>query len=236
MTFEELELYFMSPTGGDNDIWVARRTVTSDPWGSATLVTELSSSGSDESPDVSVDGLTMFFSSDRGGDGLRLYVSQRRTRDTPWEQPVRIDSLGSSALDEAPTVDRLQTYMVFTSQRGTETERHLYAATRPDASTAWQFAGELTALNSTYRDTDPALFMDGRGLVFASRRTSQGLPADLFQTTRSDVSSPFTLPILPITELNADLSEQDPWISQDGRHILFASNRDGRMRIYECRR
>jgi Tol biopolymer transport system component len=239
MTFDELELYFMSPTGGLDDIWVVRRSAIGDPWGPSTLVMGLSSPQNDQSPDVSVDGLTMFFASDRGGDGLRIYVSQRRARDTPWEQPVRVDSLGASALDESPTVDRAQLYMVFTSQRGTATERHLYAASRPDASAAWQSATELTALNSATRDTDPALFAEGRALVFASRRSSpQGIPAaDLFQATRSDVDSPFASPILPLSELNAPLtSEQDPWLSQDGRHLLFASNRNGPMRIYECRR
>ena len=39
-----------------------------------------------------------------------------------------------------------------------------------------------------------------------------------------------------MTDLNTELAEQDPWLSQDGRHILFASNRNGPMRIYECRR
>ena len=118
MTSEELDLYFSSPTGGHNDIWVARRTLTSDPWGSGTLVTELSSPQNDEDPEVSVDGLNMFFSSDRGGDGMHLYVARRRTRDTPWEQPVRVDGLGSSTLDLAPAVDRAQLYLVFASQRG----------------------------------------------------------------------------------------------------------------------
>jgi hypothetical protein len=238
LTFEELELYFTSPTGGLNDIWVARRTLPTDPWGAGTLVTELSSPQNDEDPEVSVDGLTMYLCSDRGGDGRHLYVSQRRTRDTPWEQPVRVDGLGSSTLDQAPAVDRAQVYLVFASQRGTATVAHLFAATRPDAgaSTAWQTAGELTALSSTTLDTDPALFAEGRGLVFASRRTPPGMTTDLFQTARSDVSSPFASRVDPISELNTAASEEDPWISQDGRHILFVSDRDGRSRIYEARR
>ena len=234
MNHEELDLYFTSPTGGVNDIWVARRTLTSDPWGAGMLVTELSSPQNDEDPEVSVDGLNMFFSSDRGGDGMRLYVSRRRTLDTPWEQPVPVGGLGSSALDQAPAVDRAQLTLVFASQRGAASDLHLYAATRPDASAAWQSAGELTALSSTSRDTDPALFAEGRGLVFASRRTAPGVTTDLFQTSRSDVSSPFALRVDPISELNTGYSEEDPWVSQDGRHILFVSDRDGRSRIYEA--
>ena len=109
-------------------------------------------------------------------------------------------------------------------------------ATRPDASAAWQSAAELTALSSTSRDTDPALFAEGRALVFASRRTAPGTTTDLFQTARPDVSAPFASRVDPISELNTAASEEDPWLSQDGRHILFVSDRDGRSRIYEARR
>ena len=234
MTSEELELYFTSPTGGQNDIWLARRTLTTDPWGAGALVSELSSPQNDEDPEVSVDGLNLFFSSDRGGDGVHLYVSQRRTRDTPWEQPVRVDGLGSATLDVAPAVDRTQLYLAFASQRGAASDLHLFAATRPDASAAWQLAGELTALNSTSRDTDPALFAQGRSLIFASLRAAPGGKTDLFQTSRSDVSSPFASSVDSISALTTSASEEDPWVSQDGRHILFVSDRDGRSRIYEA--
>src|SRR5262245_46577246 len=234
MNHEELDLYFTSATAGQNDIWLAHRTLTSDPWGSGALMTELSSPQNDEDPEVSADGLNLFFSSDRGGDGMRLYVSRRRTLDTPWEQPVRVDGLGSSTLDVAPALDLAQRTLVFASQRGVASDLHLFAATRPDASAAWQPAAELTALSSTSRDTDPALFAEGRGLVFASRRTAPGATTDLFQTARPDVSAPFASRVDPISALNTSATEEDPWISQDGRHILFVSDRDGRSRIYEA--
>jgi hypothetical protein len=236
LTFEETEIYFTSPTGGQNDIWVSSRTVASDPWGPSTLVTELSSPQNDEDPEVSVDGLTMYFTSDRGGDGRRLYVSQRRTRDTPWQPPARVDTLGSSTLDEAPSLDRAQLYLAFASQRETASVPHLFAAMRPDASAAWQSAAEITALSSAWQDSDPALYSDGRALLFASRRLTQGGTTDLFQATRSDSSSPFASSLAPVTELNTSYSEEDPWVSQDGRHILFVSDRSGHMRIYEARR
>jgi Tol biopolymer transport system component len=125
---------------------------------------------------------------------------------------------------------------VFASQRGAASDLHLYAATRPDASAAWQSAAELTALSSSTRDTDPALFLEGRSLVFASRRTAPGTTSDLFQTARPDVNAAFASRVDPLSDLNTGASEEDPWLSQDGRHILFVSDRDGRRRIYEARR
>ena len=236
MTDEVRELYFASASGGQTDIWVARRALDGDPWGSGALVSELSSPQNDEDPEVSADGLNLFFSSDRGGDGKHVYVARRRTRDTPWEQPIRVDGLGSATLDVAPAVNRAQLYPVFASQRGAAPDLHLYAATRPDASAAWQLAGELTAVNSATRDTDPALFAEGRSLIFASRRAAPGGKTDLFQTARPDVSAPFASHVEPLGDLNTAASEEDPWVSQDGRRILFVSDRDGRSRIYEARR
>jgi Tol biopolymer transport system component len=234
LTFEETEIYFTSATGGQNDVWVSRRAAAGDPWGPSTLVTELSSPQNDEDPEVSVDGLIMYLTSDRGGDGRRLYVSRRRTRDTPWEPPARIGTLGASALDQAPTVDRGQLYLVLASQRGGATVSHLFGATRPDASAAWPGAAEITALTSSWQDTDPALFSDGRALLFASRRLTQGGTADLFEALRADVGSPFASSLAPLGELNTAAAEEDPWVSQNGKHILFVSDRSGRRRIYEA--
>jgi Tol biopolymer transport system component len=235
MTFEGLELYFASPTSGQYDIWVSTRTVATNPWGPSTLVAELSSPENDRDPEVSVDGLTMFLASDRGGGGMRIYVSQRRTRDTPWGTPTIVSTLGSSVLDQAPALDRSQLTLAFASQRGTATVSHLWSAKRPDASAAWQSATELSALNSAWEDTDPALFSDGSGVVFASRRLTQGGTADLFQAARPDENSPFQT-LAPISELNTSYNEDGPWMSQDGTVILFASDRNGPSRIYEASR
>jgi hypothetical protein len=234
LTFEQLELYFSSPTGGQNDIWVSRRTVASDPWGPSTLVAELSSPQNDQGPEVSVDGLMMYFASDRVG-ALRIYMSQRRTRDTPWGMPALVSTLGASTLDKAPALDRSQLNLAFASQRGTASAAHIFTATRPDASAAWLSATEITALSSAWEDTDPALFASGSGLVFASRRLTQGGTADLFQAARPDENAPFQS-LAPISELNTSFTEESPWMSQDGKHILFTSDRSGHRRIYEAAR
>jgi hypothetical protein len=235
MTFEQLELYFASPTSGQNDIWVSTRTVATDPWGPSTLVAELSSPENDQGPEVSVDGLTMYLASDRDGSGLRLYVSQRRTRDTPWGTPTAVSGLGSSMFDEAPGLDRSQLNLAFASQRDTATDAHLFTATRPDTSASWQNVSALSALNSVWQDTDPALFSEGSGLVFASRRLTLGGTADLFQAARPDESSPFAS-LDAVSELNTSYNEEGPWMSQDGTLILFASDRSGLMRIYQASR
>jgi Tol biopolymer transport system component len=168
---------------------------------------------------------------------VRLYVSRRAARDQPWMPPQPESDLGPSLQDRAPSLDAARLQMVFGSQRGTATVPHLYSATRADEGAAWQNIVELTAINSAWQDLDPALYAAGRALIFASRRTGQGRTADLYRTARADERSPFDVTPVAIDELNTgDSSEGDPWLSEDGRHILFASDRSGRNRIYEARR
>jgi len=46
------------------------------------------------------------------------------------------------------------------------------------------------------------------------------------------VTNAFSVP-QPATELNSN-DENDPWLSDDGRHILFDSDRSGQIKIYEA--
>lgn len=232
LTTDGLELYFTSATGGITDIW--RSQWGAGGWGIAAVVSELSSPRHDEDPDVSADGLTMYFSSDRAGDGMRLYVTRRSAPGATWGAPQQLDGLGTAVLDRAPSVDEGQVQMVFASERGTSTIVHLYTTSRSNADAGWQTPQALTTITSAWQDIDPALFGGARYLIFASRRAQQGKTADLFQAVRPDPSSPFDSTVEPLTELNTSSSEGDPWLSEDGRHILFASDRSGANRIYEA--
>jgi len=66
--FSEWEVFRPGGEGG-SDIWVATRQTTSDVWGDpCNLEPPINSSSHDDSPSISVDGLTLYFSSrDRSG-------------------------------------------------------------------------------------------------------------------------------------------------------------------------
>jgi Tol biopolymer transport system component len=230
---DETEIFFSSPTAGSNDIWTSRRASPTAPWTTSVLVSELSSATNDESPELSGDGLSIYLASDRAGAGMRLYFSQRADRFQPWAPPQAVTGLGPSSGDTAPASDAARLTLVFASQRATETDLHLYLAARGDPTAAWGVAVKLSAIDSAWQDRDPALFAGGRGLVFASRRTGAGRTADLFQTTRADPGDAFMVAPVPLIELNTELAEGDPWLSPDGRHIVFMSDRDGPSRLYE---
>jgi len=72
---------------GAGDLWVSRREAPDADWGTPiNLGPEINSASYDDTPSISVDGLSLFFTSARpGGYGeCDLYVTTRPSRDDPW--------------------------------------------------------------------------------------------------------------------------------------------------------
>ena len=87
-----LSLFFCSdrPGYGDRDIYLSTRATINDDWGVPENLGPIVNSPSwDSGPDISSDGLTLFFDSERpGGYGLYdIWVTRRATTDAPWSVP-----------------------------------------------------------------------------------------------------------------------------------------------------
>ena len=232
---DELELYYTTSTntGGTYDIWMCPRASSTAAWGTCNKVVELSSDTAlDETPEVSADGLTIYLASDRPGSvaGEHLWVSHRATRADPWDPPVQVTEIVVGDKDLSPSLQQAQLLMVFASQFALG-DWNLYATTRLSTADPWGLPTLLAELNSTAYDWDPALYQGGTSIVFASRRLNTS--NSLFYATRASLSEPFSVP-QPATELNVN-NDGDPWLSNDGHHIVFDSRRvGGASRIYEA--
>jgi len=231
LTADELELYFSSNPNTDWDIWVVKRASKADEWGTPSKVVELSSAVLDETPEVSADGFTIYLASERTGGtaGEHLWVSHRKLRTDLWDPPVPVTDFVGGDKDLSPTLQKDQLVMVFASLHGSDWD--LYQTTRASTADKWGTPRPLTELNSPQFDWDPALYEDGRGIMFASRRLNT--VNSLFYASRDTVTSEFSPP-KPATELNVN-DDADPWLSNDGTHIVFDSRRaGGPIRIYEA--
>jgi Tol biopolymer transport system component len=231
LTADELELYYATAVDGTLDIWSCQRASSTSAWGAPEKVVELSSSYLDEQPEVSADGLTMYLASDRpgGASGEHLWVSQRATRADPWDPPVPVADFAAGDADMSPSLQRAALLLTFSSQRGS-TNWQLYATTRQSTTDPWGTPTPLTELNSSASDWASGLYRGGTSIVFSSNRL--GAVYSLFHATRATVSDPFSAP-QPAAELNVN-DENDPWLSDDGHHIVFDSQRSGSAKIYEA--
>jgi hypothetical protein len=232
-TGDELELFFMSDRGTVNqDIWTTRRTDKSLPWDPPTRVDELSSTGEDHNPAVSLDGLSIWFSSNRGdaGTGLDIWVSTRPTRQDPWNAPQRVLEVSSSADDTGPAVDEAELVMLLVSNRaGGPGARDVYVATRQSRSDPWGTPTPLPGVVNTANDEwDPFLGAHGLQIFWA---TNKDIAEEIRGSTRGSTSDPFST-FTVLDELGRP--SFDPTLSVDLRHIMFVSARSGNNEIYEA--
>lgn len=230
LTDDMLEMYF----NRDSDIYVTTRATTSDLWGPPVLVAELSSSFVETTPEIVGDGLTIYFASDRTltAGGEDIFRSTRKGPTDPWSEPVNVAELSSPGFDAAATRDEDGFAFVLYSDRSSA-YYEIYETVRPSNQLPWPAPTVHSELSLGIGGADPMLSLDSTTIYYDSLVSGGG---DLYMATRPSFTGKFNTP-LPIGELNTALYlEEDPWVSPDGHHIFFASNRDGAEGIYEASR
>ena len=106
---------------GNWDIYMTTRSTISDPWGvPINMGPNVNSSGRDASPNISADGLAMFFeSSGSGGFGSQdIWMSIRKTRDSDWEPSFNLGpNINTSRFDAMPSISFDGSTLYFCSDR-----------------------------------------------------------------------------------------------------------------------
>lgn len=132
----------------------------------------VNSTANDQHPTLSKDGLTMVFVSTRlpSVGGNDLWVTERDSLDDPWQPPVNLTFLNSSATDFAPEFSTDGHWLFFHSDRsggcgGTD----IYAAHRKNKrdSFGWDEIVNLgCTLNTPASEAGPTVFQDPDTGVF----------------------------------------------------------------------
>ena len=225
LTTDQLEVFFdSSRTGGQGggDLWTATRASVLDPFATPTNVTVLNGTGDDATPDVTGDGLTLYYVTDRpGGAGAKdIFVATRPDRSSAWVGPVLVPELATSGDEAGPSISADGLHMFFgTDGAGND----LYASTRAQPGDAWGTPGPVAELNTAADDGEPWINRDGTFIVFSSTRAGGAGGYDLWMARRAAPGLPWGTPE-PVTELDTAGDEADPWLSYDERVIYFARN------------
>jgi hypothetical protein len=235
LTADLLELYLTSDRGGKStDVWTARRTSAADPFGAPEVISEVSTPSFETSSAVSLDGLTLWWGSERpGGLGaLDIWVSTRAARGDAWGTPTDLVALNSTEKDVPRPPGLHGLVMPLASERDSPGLYQTFFSTRagPDAPFGTpQPIPELTFTDKTV--VDGFLTDDGLSLFYSS--SASGGKGDLFVARRRSTSEPFSV-IQPLTDLNTDADDRDPWLSPDGTLMFFSSDRaGGPLNIYQ---
>ena len=92
---------------GENDLWIRRRASRADDWGAPVhLLQEINGPDDERAPCLSLDGLALYFASNRPGGmgGTDIWVARRKSPIGSFEKAVNFDPrLNSPSLESEPT-------------------------------------------------------------------------------------------------------------------------------------
>ena len=232
LTGDMLELYY---NRGD-DIWVSTRSKVTAAWSAPQPEPALSSASTETNPEITPDGLTIFFASTRphaeAKGSYDIFVSTRASRSAAWSVPTPVKELNTAGSDHAGPAPDLLT-MIVISDTGALGAHDLLISTRPSTSNLWSAPAPLSTLNTSAQESSAWLDASATLLYFASSR--QAANHDIYLSMRPGPGQPFGAP-LNLTSLNSPDTDEDPWLSPDLRTIYFSSTRGGTNDLYVATR
>ncbi|MFC1793001.1 protein kinase [Planctomycetota bacterium] len=196
-TADGLECYFsdiLREGYGNIDIWVMKRQTIIDDWDSPENLGPTVNSTADEAGEaISADGLELYFSGRRdsytrpGGYGRAdLWMTKRRTRDDPWEEPVNLGpKVNSAAKDFHTTLSADGLLLFFDSDRlGGYGRADIWVIRRSTRTEPWSEPMNLgPSVNSPADEHFAYLTSDGSTLYFESDRPGGYGDHDIWQVS-----------------------------------------------------
>ena len=198
------------------------------------LSSPINSEFSDQAPVLSKDEKTLYFTSNRqpGGVGDEdIWVSTRRTRNSPWGTPVNLGpTINTTGIERLRSLTADGRVVLFMSDRiGGSGATDIWASVRENRNDDFHWSTPVN-LGPTINSGSPELaakylFADAgrvQKLFFSSSRPGGFGGPDIYQ---SDISDLGFGPPVNVFELNSTSVETCFTISHDGLEMIFISNR-----------
>jgi hypothetical protein len=177
-------------------------------------------------PDISADGLTLYYEADIDGSG-DIWYATRADIASPFGVGVSIAEVNTAGYERGPSISSDGLTLYFNSDRaGGLGSYDIWVATRPDLGSPFGTPENVAELNSDLAEAGPHLTADGLTIYFSSNRPGTVGSNDIWVATRADLVSPFGVP-QDVTELNSTELDESPSITADGLTIYLHSERAG---------
>lgn len=199
---------------------MATRSTIDDDWSTpVNLGSMINSSSTEGMPDISSDGLELYYSCSRsGGYGdADIWVTKRATKEEPWEEPENLGPIVNSSYFEIGSrisADGLSLYFI-SDRPGGSGPADLWVTTRATLAEDW--AEPVNLMPAWYS----SISTDGLVLFF------QDDNLDIWLTQRKTLEDPFEPAVRLPSQINTSRVEGAPFISSDGSTLYFSSNNSG---------
>ena len=193
----------------------------------------------DAQPNLSKDGLSLYFTSTRpvgGQGGNDLWVARRGCEDCPWEAPVNLGAVINTSGVEAGSDLSADGHLLFfhSNRPGSLGGNDIYVSRRADPNDDFGW-GPPEALgpdvNTTADENAPTYLQsaeDGSANLYFTRGDATTQAQELYVaaiTRDGETRSPAVLAV----ELNSIANDAAPTVRADGRELLFHSPRSGSL-------
>lgn len=221
-----LTLAFNSFRSNNQQIYLAKRSSTSEGFGTPEMLPAPINGPAQEFCPTITHGGRMYFSSSRGGEPGDIYVSKLGPKG--WSEPQRL----GSAVNTAGTVE--ESASIYEDDEGREV---LLFSRRPpgplvgpngkiyqsvDGAPATLVSG---GVNSTSSDNRPSVTHDGRTIFWDSQRTGTLGGPDIWYTTRTSTSQPWGQAV-QLSEVNSVGGETRAYVSWKGDEMIITRDAD----------
>lgn len=230
---------------GGADLWLATRSSLDEAFGLPVNLGEtVNSTFEDFSPDLSANGLTLVFASNRpGGHGdWDLWMCSRRSSAATFGEAFNLGpSLNSNWTDAGASFSKDGLSLLFHSTRpGGAGSVDLWISSR--LSLTRTFGEPLNVggpVNSGATEKYPCLCAEGLTVLFESDRSGGEGQFDIWICSRPSVGTPFDEPVNLGLPVNTNAIDGGPVLSADGMTLVFASDRpggQGDLDLWMCKR
>ena len=198
---------------------------------------EINTSTVDISPCISSNGLSLYFSSMRGGGfgQFDLWVSNRQRLTDSWGSAVNLGpTVNTSAYEANPSIsfDGLSLFFSdsipgFASPRpGGYGNGDIWISKRQSVNDEWGIAKNLGPVcNTPFREEAPYISADGLSLFFTSDRDGGYGGVDIWVSTRRTKQEPWTEPFNMGPLINSQNADSYFCLSGDGLCLFLSSIR-----------
>ena len=231
-TSDGLSMFIESDRGGVMHVWVATREALDAPWQEPVNLTAVLRAEGAFAPNISPDGLTVYFSSWGLGslsESDDLYVTTRASINDPWETPVNLGPhVNSPGFEDGSQISADGLTLYFTSDRpGGSWDLDIWMTTRPTVSDPWTEAVNLGPnINTSEWEFCPYVLPGDCVMLFGSSRAGGVGGHDHWITRRKTTSDPWGIPVNLGPAINSTADDRCAFLCADGS-VYFHSDRQG---------
>lgn len=225
LSSDGLEMFFAVADANGKDLYYTSRSSPVAPWAAPAMKLPFDTTDfSEETPRLSADDRTLYFASDRGGNGtLDIYSATRPGRGSlVWANLRPIDVVNTTTAVEKWFMPCGTDGYVMVQSNKTDTELVEGKLGGADPT-------PIDELNSTANETGTFLTADCLTIYFASARVT---PVMIYTSHRASLTSKWDPPMMVRDFESIGGGQEDPWLSPDARTFAFASDASGSKDIY----